>query len=455
MADYIYSVLNDFPNQQVNPQGLHQEILDESAITKTLNGVNVELDVCTIVFLQSLTAPEETALDGVVAAHDGTAILYIDPVTTHVEDTSGNPHNTTAAQTGAADSVHTHLEADITDLDHDAQKIQGVDVDDTDISNGRLLKYNSSSGNLEYEDEAAGSGDVTAAASITNHAVVRGDGGAKGVQDSLWFIDDDGRIWISASKDGYLLDIHNTKTDGGGFGFRILAGELAGDIAFHVADADDTFQIMEMEADQGYITLGKTVAQTIIDNGLAFCIDNQHDAYPESDFNTQIGTYRIAGVDVIIPAGGTVGQVLAKVNSTDYNTEWVDESGGGVFGSEFQEESSESESSTTSTSWQNMLDMDTPSLPSGLYRIGWYAEVRHSSTSGSVRARVELDGDSVTPYLGYIEIEPQDTDNWYTFSGFGYLTLDGTHDIDMDYSRVGASGTSYIRKARLEIWRIS
>jgi hypothetical protein len=35
----------------------------------------------------------------------------------------------------------------------------------------------------------------------------------------------------------------------------------------------------------------------------------------------------IPGVGV--PAGGTTGQVLAKINGTDYNTEWVNQSGGG------------------------------------------------------------------------------------------------------------------------------
>ena len=55
-----------------------------------------------------------------------------------------------------ADASHTHTESDITDLDHDAQKIKGVTVDDTDIADGKILKYNSTSGNLEYEDDATG-----------------------------------------------------------------------------------------------------------------------------------------------------------------------------------------------------------------------------------------------------------------------------------------------------------
>jgi hypothetical protein len=30
-----------------------------------------------------------------------------------------------------------------------------------------------------------------------------------------------------------------------------------------------------------------------------------------------------------VPTGGTAGQVLSKINSTDYNTQWVNQSGGG------------------------------------------------------------------------------------------------------------------------------
>jgi len=42
------------------------------------------------------------------------------------------------------------------------------------------------------------------------------------------------------------------------------------------------------------------------------------------------GTNGVDGADGVgVPAGGTAGQVLAKINSTDYNTQWVDQSGGG------------------------------------------------------------------------------------------------------------------------------
>lgn len=64
--------------------------------------------------------------------------------------------------TAFATSSHTHTESQITDLDHDATKIQGVTVDNTDIGNGKILQYNSVSGNIEYES-LAGGGDMLAA----------------------------------------------------------------------------------------------------------------------------------------------------------------------------------------------------------------------------------------------------------------------------------------------------
>jgi len=51
---------------------------------------------------------------------------------------------------------HTHTESDITDLDHDAQKIKGVIVDDSAKADGYGLVYESSTGNIIYSASAGG-----------------------------------------------------------------------------------------------------------------------------------------------------------------------------------------------------------------------------------------------------------------------------------------------------------
>jgi len=52
--------------------------------------------------------------------------------------------------------AHTHTESQITDLDHNALKVVGVPVDDTDKGAGKVLAYNSISENLEYETQTGG-----------------------------------------------------------------------------------------------------------------------------------------------------------------------------------------------------------------------------------------------------------------------------------------------------------
>lgn len=43
------------------------------------------------------------------------------------------------------------------------------------------------------------------------------------------------------------------------------------------------------------------------------------------------GADGVDGTDGVgVPAGGTAGQVLSKIDGTDYNTQWVDQSGGGI-----------------------------------------------------------------------------------------------------------------------------
>ena len=158
-------------------------------------------------------------------------------------------------------------------------------------------------------------------------------------------------------------------------------------------------------------------------------------------------------------AGTTDYETLVTADDDIPNKKYVDDEiaaipGGGVFGSEYNAETSESQSSTTSTSWQNKIDFDVD-VPAGNYILHWYSEIRMNSTSYSVVARVEMDGHSEPPYIGYMEVEPQDTDNWYVFSGHKVLSLNGTHDIDLDYCRIGSGGTAYIRKGRFTLWRIS
>jgi hypothetical protein len=60
--------------------------------------------------------------------------------------------------------------------------------------NGKYLKAASGEATGLVWDTPSGSGDVTAAAVITEHSVVRGDGGAKGIQDTAIIVDDSDNV---------------------------------------------------------------------------------------------------------------------------------------------------------------------------------------------------------------------------------------------------------------------
>jgi hypothetical protein len=287
----------------------------------------------------------------------------------------------------------------------------------------------------------------------------------------------------TGSTNGYVLDVYNTLATGGGKGLRVRAGEVDGDISLHIANNDDTVKILELEANSGFMIQGKTYAQTLIDNGIVYGIDNQHTTGTVRDFNTQSGVYRIGGVNVVdvaqtltnktitatsnnvnakglITATTTVaigaataptsGQVLTATSST--SATWQTPP---VFSSFFQQASSDVESTTTSTTFQNKVTLTTSSLVSGTYRIGWMYEWSYNSTNSNFQARVQLN--NATDLMIHIQ-EPKDgaTNQFHQAGGFYYAVgISGVQTIDLDYSSSVVNSTSRIRRARLDIWRVA
>lgn len=104
-------------------------------------------------------------------------------------------------------------------------------------------------------------------------------------------------------------------------------------------------------------------------------------------------------------------------------------------------------STTTNTTYVEKLTMTTDNLSLGTYRIGYSCEVQNNHINGG-NVRVELDN---TTELGSVYTDKTNS-GYYNYSGFKYYTGSGVHTIDIDYQ--ANSGTTSIRRARLEIWKI-
>lgn len=131
----------------------------------------------------------------------------------------------------------------------------------------------------------------------------------------------------------------------------------------------------------------------------------------------------------------------------------------GVFGTYFQSASNEGVTVATGIVFQNKLTLTTPSLPTGTYRIGYSYEHRVSRRDRTFEIRVELDGSDTLSTERYLipSTNPAADDSWQV-GGFAHRNLSaGSHTISIDLRKVtnNADFTISIRRARLEIWRVS
>jgi hypothetical protein len=147
--------------------------------------------------------------------------------------------------------------------------------------------------------------------------------------------------------------------------------------------------------------------------------------------------------DFVLISDASDGGNLKKVDVIDF----ID-----VFGQNFQSASSEAESSTTATTYQQKLRLNTPDLPDGTYRIGWFYEYRSNTVTRQFYGRVQIN-DTLTTSL--IISEPKDAINYISESGMYYYVGSGITTIDLDYRISDNADLAFIRRARLEIWRVA
>jgi len=118
---------------------------------------------------------------------------------------------------------------------------------------------------------------------------------------------------------------------------------------------------------------------------------------------------------------------------------------------EIQYNSSEAESSTTSSTWQQKVRLSTGVVPAGIYRVGWYMEGRSDDTGAFSQYRVQVD-DS-TDLMEWDPVYAAPNIDKRTNGGHHFVTLtSGSHNFDIDYRNTDGK-TTYIGRARIETWR--
>ena len=162
----------------------------------------------------------------------------------------------------------------------------------------------------------------------------------------------------------------------------------------------------------------------------------------------------------IRPSSGIIVEVGTAKSTTELNINIAANSFGGFlpgvagyFGSELLEQSSEVESSTTSTDYQNKINYTTPSLPIGKYRFGFCFEAKIASSAHQYSVRLLIDDVEAA-----ISTENNTGNELYELhNGFKYLNFDSaiTHTVKLQWKTSHPSKIAKIRRARVEIWRVS
>ena len=131
---------------------------------------------------------------------------------------------------------------------------------------------------------------------------------------------------------------------------------------------------------------------------------------------------------------------------------WEKVNPGGQFGSELHWAEDITESSTTSSVWQQKLRLTTTDVPLGDYLLLYAATIEGSLASTYVGAQLEQDDTTV---LSEAEVAPGPASALVTSGHVVLSAFSGVHTFDIEWRRASGGGSARIRGARLTLWRIS
>lgn len=207
-------------------------------------------------------------------------------------------------------------------------------------------------------------------------------------------------------------------------GLVVRAGDNLGDIGFRIQNAAGTLNVLDVEMDLGFFTFGKTYAQTVSDNGVAYGLDNQHSGGNVADFNTQFGVYRQAGEEI-----------------TPYTI------GGGISSSQ---QNATSNTSTTSSSYTAINSMSTTPA-AGTYIVTFSASGKGNSDDQEMQVCIYAGGSAQTHSerdYGF-EADANNNDRRFSIHTQALITVNGGQAIEARYKTNTGTFNMYERSLTL------
>ena len=161
-----------------------------------------------------------------------------------------------------------------------------------------------------------------------------------------------------------------------------------------------------------------------------------------------------------LSSGGVISGTPTTANTYNFTVHVVDSQGTpdaddqalsivvspGASSATYQFTAADSESSTTSTSYQTKATLSfTPDASDDWVILG-FAEYKGSSASYSTLVRMQVDGAD----QAIVTVEPKDTTDYKSFAAAKVSTLSAAaHTVTLAYSSENAAATAYIRNARI------
>lgn len=122
-----------------------------------------------------------------------------------------------------------------------------------------------------------------------------------------------------------------------------------------------------------------------------------------------------------------------------------------VFGQNYQFESQDVETTTTSGTYQVKVGLTTPSLPNGTYLVTWSATIANNYSRGDY----QLWDSTGSTELDWAQYEGRGEDHPIKQAGMAEVTFSGVRTFQIRYRNVGGGSLQSIRNARIAIWRVA